>query len=367
MKKKVVAMIAALSLVMTTLAGCGSDDSSTDTSAGSADTESSAEEESTDTASEEEEEDSGELIEINAAYMANYASLWALATAVEKGYMEEEGLDVTLQQFQDGPTEIAAMESGSIDVAYIGPGAHTLCIQGEASIFCFSHLGDADCVMGLKSHGVESLEDLEGKKVAYASGTSSETILVRALNSVGLTMDDIEAYDMEVSNMVNAMISGSIDACAPWSPNSTTIVEELGDDVEIFCTNTTFSDISCDIASFVCEPSYAEENEEILVKFTRALYKAFDYASQEENYEEVAEYVAEYCGTDVDSALEQTGDGEWLTSEEVIAGCEDGTIEGYYEVQQQAFIDSGDITEDEAVPVEDYVLFDIMLEAGEEE
>ena len=72
--------------------------------------------------------------------------------------------------------------------------------------------------MGLKSHGVNSLEDLKGKKVAYASGTSSETILKRALNSVGLTMDDIEAYDMEVSNMVSAIVSGSIDACAPWSP-----------------------------------------------------------------------------------------------------------------------------------------------------
>ena len=69
--------------------------------------------------------------------------------------------------------------------------------------------------MGLKSHGVNSLEDLKGKKVAYASGTSSETILKRALNSVGLTMDDIEAYDMEVSNMVSAIVSGSIDACAP--------------------------------------------------------------------------------------------------------------------------------------------------------
>ena len=40
---------------------------------------------------------------------------------------------------------------------------------------------------------------------------------------------------------------------------------------------------------------------------------------------------------------------------------EDGTLKHYYEVQQKNFIDAGDI--DKEVPVEDYVLFDIMEEA----
>lgn len=364
MKRKALAALAALTLTMVSLAGCGGDGGSSNTSGSSSasSAKSTSESSAASSASSEEKTDTGEVKKMNVAFMANYASLWQAATAVEKGYFEEEGLDVTLQMFQDGPTEIAAMESGSIDVAYIGPGAHKLAIQGQADIFCFSQLGDADCVMGLKSHGVNSLEDLKGKKVAYASGTSSETILTRALDSVGLTMDDIEAYDMEISNMVNAMISGSIDACAPWSPSSTTIVEQMGDDAQIFCTNTTFSDIAADAASWICTPGYADENKDTLVKFTRALYKAMDFGSQEANYDEVAGYVAKYCGTDVESAKKQTGDGDWLSSEEVVKGCEDGTIKGYYETQQKNFIATGDVTEE--VPVEDYVLFDIMLEAG---
>ena len=185
-------------------------------------------------------EEKKELDVVNVAYMPNYASLWVVTTAKEKGYFEEQGIEVKMTKFDDGPTEIAAMESGSMDVAYIGPGAHTLAIQGNVDVFCFQQLGDADCVMGLKSHGVNSLEDLKGKKVAYASGTSSETILVRALDSVGLTMDDIEAYNMEVTNMPSAMISGSIDACAPWSPNTKVITDELGDDAQVFVSNADF-------------------------------------------------------------------------------------------------------------------------------
>ena len=47
------------------------------------------------------------------------------------------------------------------------PGAHTLAIQGNVDVFCFQQLGNADSVVGLVSHGVESLEDLEGKTVGY--------------------------------------------------------------------------------------------------------------------------------------------------------------------------------------------------------
>ena len=216
--------------------------------------------------------------------------------------------------------------------------------------------------MGLKSKGVNSLEDLKGKKVAYASGTSSETILQRALESVGLTMDDIEPYNMEVTNMPSAMISGSIDACAPWSPNTKVITDELGDDVEIFVTNTDFSDIAADPASWVCMPEYAEKNKELLVRFTKALYKAMDFGAVEENYEEVAGYVADETKTDVETALGQTTDGAWLTSEELLKQVEDGSIKGYYEIQQKNFLDAGKVEAE--VPVEDYVLFDIMEEAG---
>ena len=330
MKKRIMAVVVTAAMVMGALAGCGS--SSAKETQAPASTEAAVSETAaaSETTGETEASDaaSGDLTHVNVAYMANYASLWQVATAINKGYFKDEGLDVQLYMFQDGPTEIASMESGSIDVAYIGPGA------GQADIFCFSQLGNADCVMGLKSHGVNSLEDLKGKKVAYASGTSSETILKRALNSVGLTMDDIEAYDMEVSNMVSAIVSGSIDACAPWSPSSTTIANELGDDVQTFCTNTTFSDIAADCASWICMPSYAE----------------------------VAGYVAQECGTDKESALAQTGDGAWLDSATLLKYVGDGTIKGYYEVQQKNFIDNGDVESE--VPVDDYVLFDVMEEAG---
>lgn len=109
-------------------------------------------------------------------------------------------------------------------------------------------------------------------------------------------------------------------------------------------------------------PEYAEKNKDLLVRFTKALYKAMDFGAKEENFEEVAGYVANETKTDVETAMGQTTDGAWLTSEELLKGVEDGSVKGYYEIQQKNFLDNGKITEE--APVDDYVLFDIMTEAG---
>mgnify|MGYP000355662161 CR=1 FL=1 len=40
-------------------------------------------------------------------------------------------------------------------------------------------------------------------------------------------MDDITAMDMDATNIVTAMLSGSVDACATWVPNSLKVLRNL--------------------------------------------------------------------------------------------------------------------------------------------
>lgn len=303
-----------------------------------------------------------ERVALNVAYMPNYASMWVLMAAKDGGFFDEEGLDVTLFEFADGPTEIAAMESGSIDLAYIGDGAHKLPANGKCKIFCYSHIGDAEMVIGLTSSGINSLEDLKGKKVGYASGTSSETMLQRALADVGLTMDDIVPYDMDTSNMVTAMVSGSLDACSTWSPNTWQILGEMDDAVRL-CSPMDYIDQAVALSSFVVMNDWAEAKHDVLIRFTRALLKAMDFGAPEENRDQVSEWIATQLAADVSTISTQDHDGNWLTGKELYEAVKDGTIEGYYQVQLNQMVQNGTATED--IQVSDYVMFDVMLEAAE--
>lgn len=302
-----------------------------------------------------------ERVALNVAYMPNYASMWVLQTAKDGGFFDEEGIDVTLYEFADGPTEIASMESGSIDLAYIGDGAHKLPANGNCKIFCYSHVGDAEMVIGLTSSGINSLADLKGKTVGYASGTSSETMLQRALADAGLTMDDIVPYDMDTSNMVTAMVSGSLDACCTWSPNTWKILEEMDDAVDL-CSPADYVEEAVALSSFVVMDEWAQANHDVLIRFTRALLKAMDFAAPEENRDQVSEWIAKQLATDFETISVQDKDGSWLTGEELYNAVKDGTIEGYYQLQLDQMVANGTATAD--IQVSDYVMFDVMLEAG---
>ena len=249
------------------------------------------------------------------------------------------------------------MESGTIDMGYIGHGAHKLCIQGRAKIFALSHISNGDAVIG--GPNVKTLEDLKGKTVGYAAGTSSEDILKLALAKAGLTMSDIKAMDMSAENLTTAMLSGSLDAVACWSPNSLKVLEEM-DGATKLADNVMFADSSVSLASWIVMANYAEENADKVLAFTKAIYKAMDYAA-DANYDEVAGYVSNQTKTDKESVYAQRGDADWLTGKEVAAGAADGTVAGYYQVQQDVFVAAGAA---EKTPVEDYVMLQNMIDAA---
>jgi len=304
------------------------------------------------------EQPEDETIKLNIGYMPNYGSLWSVTTAIEKGYFEEAGIEVTLWEFADGPTIIAAMESGKIDMGYIGHGAHKLCIQGKAKIFALSHISNGDALIG--GPNVKTLADLKGKTVGYTAGTSSEDILKNALAKAGLTMDDITAMEVGAENLTTAALSGSLDAVACWSPNSLMIMDEWTGCTKL-ADNVMFADTSVSLASWIVLDKYAGENADKVLAFTKALYKAMDYAA-DGNYEEVAQFVVNQTKTDYDAAYAERGVADWLTGKEVAAGAADGTVEAYYKTQQNNFIASGAVTAE--VPVADYVMLQNMIDAA---
>ncbi len=342
--KKFLALM--LSLVMAlSLAACGGETSTDET---------------TDDTTTTETETTVEPVTLNIGYMNNYGSLWSLMAAQEMGYFEDQGITLNLISFDSGPNIIAAMEGGSVDIGYIGDGAHRLCAEGSASIITLSHISNGDAVIG--GPNVKTIADLAGKTVAYSSGTTSENILVQALATEGMTMDDITAMDMDASAIVTAMLSGQVDACAIWSPQSTTVLDQLGDDATILADNVMFADQSIALSSWIVLPSSLEEDHDVLVRFLTALYQGMDYAA-EDHHDEVAQWVADQLAADYDATYGETTSGDWLTGQEVYNGVADGTVAGYYEFQQELMVAAG--TLEEAVPVENYVAFDLMTEVGD--
>lgn len=358
--KKLTALLLAMAMTLS-LAACGGGggggQSSTPAGGGQASTPSPA-------GSQEPAAPAVEEVTLNIAYMANWGALWAVATADAKGYFAEEGIKLNLTVFEDGPTEIAAMESGSMNISYIGPGAHKLCSTGDAEVVLLQHLGDGDCIIGLK--GIKTIEELRGKAVGYAAGTSSETILTTALESAGMTMADIDAHSMDAPALTTAALSGSLDAVAAWSPYSLTILAEAKDATDI-CSNVDFANLVSP-GSWVVNPKWADSHEDEIVRFIRAMYKGMDYAAaattDDAVAEEVAGYIAAIIASDAETVIGQRYDGSWKTSAEIVEMLNSGAVVKAYGDQQATFIANGAVEAAGALAPEDFVRTDLMLAAA---
>ena len=359
MKNKVLSLLMVAAMTVGMLAGCGS---KTDAQADNTTKEETpATEAVAEPATEEasESEIPTELEHIKVAYMPNYASLATIVAAEGTGAFEKYGFDVELVEFADGPTIISAMESGSIDYAYIGTGAHKLCIQGRAYVICFAQLSNADAVIGNTDKGVNTVEDLKGKKVAYSSGTSSEEILKATLGKANLTLDDIEAVEMDASAITTAMVSGKVDACATWSPNTLTIYNELGDKAVELGANKDFTDTNVSVSSFIAMPDKVQNNRDQVIRFVEAMYAGSDFRNTD--FDQNCQYAADLTGLSIDSMTGSKLDADWVDAATIHELANNGEMLKYYEIQQKNFLESGAVEEE--VPVENYVHFDIMNEA----
>ena len=151
--------------------------------------------------------------------MANAPAL----IAEEKGYFREEGLNVELKGFGDGPVIQQAVAGGEIDVAYIGaPPVYQWAARGlDAKIIAKVNYGQA-AVIARTDGPIHALSDLIGKRLAGVNGGSGMDVLLRGYvlkEAADLSPDtDLALSQMPVGNMNAALDTGVVDAAFLWEP-----------------------------------------------------------------------------------------------------------------------------------------------------
>jgi NitT/TauT family transport system substrate-binding protein len=121
------------------------------------------------------------------AFSPSYAPWWV---AQEAGYYREQGLEVELLQVAGGPTLLAAMRSGELDLAAAGGGHIVLgYVQGLETLLIGSTANTLEGSV-LARPGLQTVQDLRGKTVGMTRPNSiSDTTARLGLQRVGLQPD----------------------------------------------------------------------------------------------------------------------------------------------------------------------------------
>lgn len=290
-------------------------------------------------------------------------SLWgAYAPAIDASehYFAAEGLDIDWLKIFSGPTVAAGLISGDLDIGFTGPGGHTSCAAGSVQVIAFSHVGNSDAILVRKDSGIQSIKDIVGKEIVTQAGTSGEVVLNLACQANEIDKEGLSINYMDMTNAVAAFAAGHADVIATSGKFARTLQEKMGDDMTELCRVAEFRDIAPILGSFIATPEYIEKNEDIVLRFIRALYRCIDYRS--EQFDDTIKCCADWLEIDAEQVETERDNAVNYTVAEIIEACDNGEMLDMYHAQLDQFLLSGSITQVKSRP-EEYVRTDLMKKA----
>lgn len=243
--------------------------------------------------------------------------------AIKRGWLAEElekaGFTLTVQQYEDGPSQTAAFLSGSLDLAQYGStGVVSILARGaDVKIFMLSdNEVETEGLVARKVAGIASPKDLAGKRVGVTVGTTSDYGLRATLSEAGVDAGSVDIVGIAPPAMAAAWERGDIDAAYVWDPILSRLVNADGVKLQTIGELSRATSGKYKIVNFyVVRAGFAAENPDAV----RAYVKAIDQATTfiRDNAEEVAaEFQEDLGAASPEQALEQIRGEEFFLSSE---------------------------------------------------
>ena len=206
----------------------------------------------------------------------------------EKGIGEEKQIETKL--FDSGPQVIESIFSGSIDIAYVGPGP---IINGflksdgkDIKILSGAASGGASFIIQPNS-GLESLENFDGKRIASPQISNSQDVSLRYyLESHGLKSVEKggTVFVLNISNpdIYTLFAKGDIDGAWVPEPWATILVQEL-DGIRLFNEEKLWPNEEFASVLLIVRTKYLENNPETVQKWVESHEKTVTWINSNPN------------------------------------------------------------------------------------
>jgi len=270
----------ALAGVMAMLvAACGDDDDGGDAETGG---EAPAEEELT-------------TIAVGVVPVVDVAPLYL---GIEKGFFEEEGLDVQPAVAQGGAAIIPAVVQGDQEIGFSNIVSLLIGQTEDLPVQVISQgiqatddpENDTAAIAVTADSDIQDAADLEGKTIAINTLRNiSELTVSAALEGEGVDVSTINFVEVPLPDMVGQLEAGQVDAAGLVEPFITT-GKAAGHRMLIYDRVATEPELT--VATYFTSDSYLESNPEVVEGFVSAMNRSLEYAT--ENPDEARQAIGEY-------------------------------------------------------------------------
>jgi sulfonate transport system substrate-binding protein len=204
-----------------------------------------------------------------------------LPIALERGFFEKYGLDVTIARpYATGVDALNALQAGESDIVQVGVPMIGAVLRGMDLVALGNYSGNAtklgsDATMAIiagKDSGVVKGDPktLKGKKIAASFGTINHLYVLAVLEKAGLTPNDVTLVNTPPPEMTVALLAKGIDAFSGWDPWPIVAMKDVPGAIEVVRGGDTISYLGFNVAM----RSWVEKNGETIEKFLAAVSEA---------------------------------------------------------------------------------------------
>ena len=213
--------------------------------------------------------------------MVAAVDMLALPIALERGFFEKHGLDVTIARpYATGVDALNALQAGETDMLQAGVPAIGAILRGMDLVFFGNYSGNAtklgsDATLALiagKDAGIAKgdLKGLKGKKIATSFGTINHLYILGLLEKAGLTPADVTLVNTPPPEMNVALLAKGVDAFVCWDPVPVIGMKDVPGAVEVIRGGDVISYLGFNIT---LRP-WMEKNGATIEKFLAAMSEA---------------------------------------------------------------------------------------------
>ncbi len=238
------------------------------------------------------------LIPVSIAAMPHSFTGYSLFLAHEKGFLRDEGLDVTIHNFSSGRQTLSALTDRRSDFAVSSetPFIHAvLAGKDVVALATTIHARRHLAIVARRDSGVEAVSDLVGKRVGVTLGSNGEYFFDVLLARHSLPVDDIDVVHTTPGAMLEALQSGALDAVATWNPQMSQARQRLADNGQAF----GLDDLYAPYFMLLSRGDYINDNPDAVMRVLRALLRASRYI--EEHPAQARKIVAAHLKTGVET------------------------------------------------------------------
>lgn len=196
-----------------------------------------------------------------------------LLVAIERRLFQDEGLDVVRIPCNSGKACLAALRSGSADIAASAEFAVAMTAAQTPAVAILASIGESTAQIKLiasRRAGVRQSTDMSGKRIATVAGTSAEYFLDRWLTYQGIDPDRVKLSFAEPAALGDLVQQGKAAAAVVWEPEASRIEEKLADDAVRLPSAHVYTQHFC----IVAQARAIERDRPRFEKVLRALLRA---------------------------------------------------------------------------------------------